>query len=247
MRLGVVIAIAGCGRVGFDSVVPSQLDGTAADTTVAASLIAWYPMDAITSTGITDATGHAQDGLCPIDLQGQPVCPTTVPGKIGNAVLFDGAKLLEVKGTPALMTTSGFTVAAWVNIAAAPTVRACVATKLLDYNFHDTWGLCIEPTRQVVFTTAANGVADVLLSTAAVGVAAWHHIAIRWDGMTKTISLDGIAVGTDRATCDFIDQSIFIAADFDSGGEEFAFSGAVDDLRIYDRALTELELAQLAQ
>jgi len=98
-----------------------------------------------------------------------------------------------------------------------------------------------------VFTTVASGVADALLSTAAVGVAAWHHIAIRWDGTTKTISLDGADVGTDQATCDFIDQSIFIGADFDSGADEFDYSGAVDDLRIYDRALTQLELAQLAQ
>jgi concanavalin A-like lectin/glucanase superfamily protein len=247
MRLGVVIAIAGCGRVGFDVGVPSHGDGMTTDTIVAAGLIAWYPMDAITATGIADATGRAQDGLCPIDSQGQPVCPTTVPGKIDNAVLFDGAHLLEVRATPALRTTSGFTVAAWVNITTAPAVRACVATKLLDYNFHDTWGLCIEPTRQLVFTTVANGAADALLSTAAVGVAAWHHMAIRWDGTTKTISLDGADVGSDRAACDFIDQSIFIGADFDSGTDEFDFSGAIDDLRIYDRALTQLELAQLAR
>jgi sialidase-1 len=123
----------------------------------------------------------------------------------------------------------------------------CVATKLLDYNFHDTWGLCIERSRQVVFTTVASGATDDLVSTAAVGVAAWHHIAIRWDGTTKTISLDGADVGSDTAPCDFIDQSIFIGADFDSGADAFDFSGGIDDLRIYDRALTKLEISQLTQ
>jgi len=243
----VLVVVAGCGRIGF---APQETggDGGPPDTTttLATGLVAWYPMDALTTTGIADATGNGHDGLCPINAQSIPVCPVVTPGKIGNAIRFDGSKLFEIKSTPALVTTSGFTVTAWIQIAQAPASRACVVTKEIGLNSYNTWALCIEPNQQVSFSTVTGTLQDDLTSTAIVGLAAWHHVAIRWDGTTKTIALDGADTGSDRATTDFDDQSIYIGAGFD-GADYADYTGLIDDIRIYDRPLTPAELGVLAQ
>ena len=239
------LVVAGCGRIGFD---PTQhSDGSAPlDVQMADALLAWYPMDEITATGITDATGRGHAALCPTAINGTD-CPSAVPGRIGNALSLDAMNLLEVASTPDLTTTRGFTVAVWVQIDAAPLSRACVTTKGLGAGVYNSWALCIEPSQQVFFYSVTGMTVDNLFSTATVGTGAWHHVAIRWDGATKTIAIDAVDAGSDTAPIDFDGQSVWIGTDVDSGASVSGYTGLADDLRIYNRALTPGELAMLAQ
>src|SRR5450432_3172885 len=52
-------------------------------------LIAYYPMESITSKTASDATGHGHDATC-------SSCPTVVAGHTGNGFSFDGTTRFDV-------------------------------------------------------------------------------------------------------------------------------------------------------
>ena len=54
---------------------------------VPTGLIAYYPMDVLSGTTITDETGRGHDGECSAD-----PCPTVKPGKIGGSYAFSGSR-----------------------------------------------------------------------------------------------------------------------------------------------------------
>ena len=72
---------------------------------------------------------------------------------------------------------------------------------------------------------------------------AWHLVAVTYDGTTVQLWLDGVMVGEDPKTLNTTGQSLLIGRKLGTTGEHF--EGAIDDIRIYDRALSDAELAML--
>ena len=93
-------------------------------------------------------------------------------------------------------------------------------------------------------------------STASINDGNWHHVAVTTSGSGTTLFIDGVALtggavdytSTTDTTAFFDDvsnpSSITIGA-YSSGGIGGEFSGLIDDVRIYDRALTTLDIDQL--
>lgn len=85
------------------------------------------------------------------------------------------------------------------------------------------------------------------LSAGSIGVNVWHHIAVTYDGTQVRFYIDGVFDGNEipvelvfgRAT-----QPLFIGADFPDDNQYF--DGRVDDIRVYNRALSAAEVATLA-
>lgn len=74
----------------------------------------------------------------------------------------------------------------------------------------------------------------------------WQHVALVWDGTTKTVYRDAVAIGSAPAARPIFDASPFvIGSDDENGVPKGFFSGSLDDLRIYDRALGPAEIAAL--
>ena len=77
----------------------------------------------------------------------------------------------------------------------------------------------------------------------------WHHIAGTYDGETMIIYLDGVEVGNVLKTVPFTqsDEILMIgrnyAADPSAG---YMFHGIMDELRIYNRALSDIEIKTFA-
>jgi hypothetical protein len=237
VRLAVVLVVAGCGRVAFDPIAPPL----PVDALLDPSLVAWYPLD----VAATDATGHGHDGACPARGEG---CPGPAVGQLAGANDFSGATMYEVPFAPELNTPNGFTVSAWLFITAAPATRGCAITKGQGPGVFNSWALCIEPDRSVFFYTVALGIENDQFSAEPLASDAFHHVAIRWDGIIKTIFLDGVNVGDSQPFpgIAFDDSSIFLGEDVDNGAPIAAFVGRVDDARVYNRALADSEIAALA-
>ena len=240
VRLVALVAVAACGRLDFDPNAAGDGASTADAEIVANGLVAYYKMDELAGNTAIDASGHGHDATC-------TSCPTVVRGQLGNAFAFDGAtEILQVPSMADLDTTSGFTVAAWVDYPAAPATRGCVVTKGLGTMFFNSWALCIEPTQTIFFYTVTGATPDALVSTAIVPTSAWHHVAITWDGTTKVSWLDAVDVIADDAVTDFDDQPIYLGSDLDNENIAAPYAGAVDDVRIYNRVLSRDELGLLA-
>lgn len=78
---------------------------------------------------------------------------------------------------------------------------------------------------------------------------AWHHLALTWDGSTLRMYIDGAVSGTTfsgtGALNDTSQNNFYIAND--EGGSGTFFNGLIDDVRIYNRALTGAEIDRLAE
>jgi hypothetical protein len=76
-----------------------------------------------------------------------------------------------------------------------------------------------------------------LLSQVIITDGQWHRIGLTWDGTNRTLYVDDVeaAKGT-QAGMPSSDRGLNIGAGKDLDSETF-FSGLIDDIRIYDRAI----------
>ena len=76
----------------------------------------------------------------------------------------------------------------------------------------------------------------------------WVHYAGVFDGSQKQLYVDGVRVGQ-YASADAVaydNHDIIIGGDENSGSFAYAWKGAIDELYIFDRALSADEIAKLA-
>jgi hypothetical protein len=241
-----LLLVASCGRINFGS-APGG-DAAVDAIPVSEGLVAFYPMEDLAkgdppSFQTADTTSHGHDVICEAS-----ACPKITTGRTGQAALFSASKQrLHTSGSPPdLETTSGFTVTAWISIPARPKARGCIATKALGAQQFNSWAICLEPNGTLFFYTVAGMKPDELFSQAPVSPDTWHHVAIRWTGAAKLVSLDGTDDAASMATTDFDGGLVSIGADLDSGATIAPFDGLIDEVRIYNRALSAGELATLA-
>jgi hypothetical protein len=236
---------------GDDRDAPGTVDGSAGDAagaidtappdadTLFDGLVAWYPMDDPAGV-VADATGHGHDGTC-------SACPEVMAGQIDGAYRFTLDRI-DVAGGGELDTTTAFTVAAWIQFAALPgSGYACVLGKQRAGNVFNTWQLCYQASNaRWYFLTQAAGT-NVIGHTPGPSQGVWYHVAIVWDGAGKALWVDGASVATSTQTgIDFDGSPILLGADEDNGTTTHYFDGFIDDVRIYNRALLEVEIARLA-
>jgi hypothetical protein len=254
----------GCGRVDAVPDAPAPVpDASAADAVLADAaldaaidaaidapgddgLVAWYRMDAFANLKAEDAVGP-HDGVCAAS-----ECPAVDPaGKIGGAYVFDGVDdLIRVASTPALETTSAFTVTAWINQAPGTAFGSCVLNKLFGTESGNSWQVCIDDVDgKLFFSTDGQGESNKQFSVDPIVVGDWYHIALWWNGSPtrplKRFYVNGNRLREDVTTVSFDDAAILIGADIDGGVPFARFPGRIDDVRIYNRALSESEILAL--
>lgn len=247
LRVLALFALCGCDILFQLQTVP-PVDARAdapADATIG-GLVAYYPMDDLGSTLSTcmkDPVGH-HDGAC---VGGEP---TVVAGAIGNAYKLDGVLNIRIANA-AELDTPGFTVAYWRNLVTSPAMKAdgyeCPVNRVYGTATDDSWQVCAESQGtywKVGETSSSSGVM--------VQVGEWHHVAITFDGAAFTIWLDGALLGSGTATVAIEPTDpIVLGMDLDGDGvgnfmPSATFDGLLDDLRLYNRALSPAEVAELA-
>jgi hypothetical protein len=142
---------------------------------------------------------------------------------------------------------SDFTWAAWANRGAASTVNEVILGNRYNgvgtVDFAPRQFIKLTPTQ---FEWHQNGNGNDNLNIDDLAVGEWHHHAIVKTGTTIDYYLDGVfsssrvlneAIGTESLP-------FFIGGNPGAPGGEF-FNGGIDDVRIYDNALSAAEIAAL--
>ena len=205
-----------------------------------ASLVAYYPLDGDAS----DAAGGHHGTISGT--------PDFVPGFEGQALdLASNATVPQYVSVPysADFAMNSFTVAAWINANDLDALRAILGTR---FNSDNTFDVKVEATR--VHGDIGDG--SVWLNTSVdidaahggvVGLNEWHHIAYAVDDATDTagLYLDGVL----SATVAFSGTPLFMKPDQElrignCSGTEY-MNGRIDEVRIYNRALSMAEVAGL--
>lgn len=217
---------------------------------IADGLIAYWPLDEGSGTITADVSGSGSEGA----VHGGP---NWVDGKFGSALEFDGSDDYVDCGNPSILDfgTSDFTISAWVN--STDVGGETVVAKGGDNSGGIRWRFRVYGTTpQIVLDDNATkrdppGSIDVTDGD-------WHHMLALRRGTSVRVYVDGVE---DPVTTGHSESTL--PADYDLSGTsqhnayigcltlhdtgEIAkfFAGVIDDVAIWNRALTPEEISFL--
>lgn len=172
--------------------------------------------------------------------------PKWVNGKFGGAMEFGGSDMVTVDDDAAL-DLEDFTLAAWVNTPKISGAWQIIASKENRNPTGRNYGLFGNINSGVVhysFTTNAGW--KSFDAKTAVTDGNWHHVAGTYDGSDFKLYLDGAvdAQTTPGTKPDNHDNFLFIGG-CDIGN--YWMTGTIDEVVIYNRALSEQEINELME
>ena len=156
--------------------------------------------------------------------------PETIPGEVNEALKFNGSSDDVEAEIPDDLLANGTTIELWFQQEAP-----------------SGWGIIIKISPDKIEVSIGGGTLSVWSAVGSFDAAdpysdgEWHHVAVPVSGDSITLYVDGEEVGETGGNLDFDAVSgVTIARD---PGYDF-WTGMVDEVRIYDRALSEAEILQ---
>lgn len=199
-------------------------------------LLLHLPMDEGSGCTSFDLVG-AHDGALMPSCPGE--APSWVDDEFGGLSFVGGYQDVVIEPSVELDSLSGVTVSAWVKH--APTTGNYVAIVDKRDTGADGFDLFFEPTSRLFarFNTATA------VSSEVVADGTWHHVAATYDGVQIALYVDGILDSSVPAEVGTIETegSLHIGRHF--AGPDFSFTGTMDDVMLYERALSAIELLGL--
>jgi hypothetical protein len=166
---------------------------------------------------------------------GKPKGTTVVDGKHGKARSFSGR--FDYVEIPAINIPSAITVAAWVYADRFVQNGFVVAKNPVNTQ----WALFFESDGYLKWR---GGGANAEVRCAPPSDRNWHHIAARQEGTTASLFVDGVLCSTASVPAIGNETGSITIGRF-NGVKYYYLNGRVDDVRIYNRALSDPEISQL--
>lgn len=206
---------------------------TSSDLTVVVSdgLVGWYPFNEGTGSAVADQSGRANNAA----VQGA----AWTAGVGGNALGFTNA-YVSVSVSSSLDLSTGMTLSAWVY----PTTLG--GWRDVIYRGNDTYFLEASSPANAGPVTGGTFASGPLVGPTPLPLNKWSHIASTFDGSTLRLFVDGVQVASRAETGPIANsptQPLTIGGDPSSGTY---FSGVIDEVRIYNRALNASEIVAVA-
>ena len=199
-----------------------------------AGLVGAWGFDESSGTSALDSSGLGNTGT----LSG----PTRTTGRYGGGLQFDGVNdWVTVADANSLDLTTAMTLEGWVRPAALGTVWRTVVIKeqpgQLVYALYAGTDTASRPSGHV-FTTSDRG----LLGPSALPLNTWSHLAMTWDGLTMRLYVNGTQVSSSALTGTAQTSSSALRIGGNAVWPEW-FNGVIDEVRVYNRALSAAEIA----
>ncbi|MHC4500128.1 MAG: LamG domain-containing protein, partial [Planctomycetota bacterium] len=202
--------------------------------------VGWWEFEEGGGSSVGDSSGYGNDGTAEGTF-------SWVQGRIGNgAMAFNDGRVL-VPDAPELRPAAEITAAAWVYYSATPSYSARVVVKGVDQGDRENFAVQVTDEDQLGwFVRDSNTTNHGLDSEDELRRNEWTHLAGTYDGNAVACYVNGqlsnsSTVGAVPLLQDTNELAIGDAVDVDR-----AFIGTVDDVQVYDYALSYAEVAYLA-
>jgi len=235
-----VIGVEGAGAAGTVYIDDIRLYGAAPAFVTPvepdpAGLVLYYPLDEGSGSVVADASGNGNDGT----IDG---APAWITGVSGSALGFESHRDYITTGTSLLNDLTEFTIACWLK----GDLSAADRSGLVGQNDCIEYG--VSASNNIQIWSAASGAVNLAWPYPA--ETEWHSVVAVADGQTVTLYLDGRpAVSGGTAITDTYGTSTF-PVNIGGGGIFDAtdnwLTGDIDEIYIYQRALSAAEVAGLA-
>lgn len=199
-------------------------------------LLGWWDLN----DGATDTLGKGNDGVV-----------TAAAATAGANSRANGAYSFTANSTTRIMLPrpkdytdlpqSGFSVSAWLKTTSTAVQQAIFSTASSGngLRFGHSNG---RPYYLIGNTSVREG---ALSTTGVVNDGQWHNLLLTFDnrsgGYVVTGFIDGVQAGSDTTTVTSIGPGTTSLIGSMTGASSSAFSGSIDDVRVYGRALTPTE------
>jgi len=226
------------GNLSGNSIIVTAITGGGGPV---AGLVAAYGFNEGTGVTSSDASGNNNTASLNTAIW-------AVQGKFGNALFFDGTSRVTVPDAPSLDLTTGMTLEAWVYPTVAgggefPAIMVKEAPPMPPYMLYGKIWLPTGPALPGMraFTTAAYVVSGGSVLPANI----WTHFAGTYDGATLRVYINGTQIAGLAATGALVNSTgqLSIGGNPAESNIEY-FRGLLDEIRIYNRALSVSEIQQ---
>lgn len=228
-RSAAQIKAAFSSRGGLDAVSSSQ--GAGNQKSLSDGLVGYWKMEE-SATPALDSSGNAQSGTW-------TASPTVAKGKFGSAISLASAssQYITIADTVPLSPTTSVSVSAWINPTTNVTSRSVVVK---DTAYRMTTNASSQLVCEVysggAWQTAATGATTLTTGS-------WQHIACTYDGKTLQGYVNGILDATSSISVAINDSAS--AVEIGRNVSANYFNGAIDEVHIYNRALSAQEVRSL--
>ncbi len=175
--------------------------------------------------------------------------PNWTAGQVGGALEFDGVDDYVDVGDPADgsldLGTGNFSISGWVKRDVLE-IHSSIYSKT-NYTDGLGYGLFINNDNHFYFRTGTTGwVKTAVLSNAMVTTGTWYHIVGVREDTTLKIYVNGSLDNSTTGTLRDVDNTVSaVIGRFYSNHDDYYHNGTIDDVLIYNRALSAEEVEQL--
>jgi hypothetical protein len=239
-------------QIGATSKIAKTLPGR---DSLTSGLVGWWTFDGPDMlTNVADRSGQGNTGNLILGLSGN-ISTTTAPGRVGQALSFDGVNdyvSIPDPGTGSILdfdTGSQITIAMWVN-----RTNNNILVSPIGKGTYSNYAFELDTARrpQFFYSDAQNLGAWQIYRTSAITNNEWHHLVFTYTFGTASSAqwyIDGVPIsgswvgGTGNVAPAKNNESLQIGR----WSTSEHFTGLIDDVRIYNRALSASEVATLYQ
>lgn len=214
-------------------------------------LVAYYPL----TTTAQDGSALGNNGV----LYGSPTWTTDRFGSTGSALTLDGVDdYIRVPDSTSLDLSTEWTLSAWVYLPVFASSQEYRIFYKSYYSSSSTFDggysmmLANYDSSLLGFFNNVNGSSFSYLLVNGFGTGAWHHLCIT--GHTSAMKiwgyLDGVRVGDRAISYSSLlsnARDLYIGRAYYASGNQTFYQGSMDDLRIFNRALSDAEVLALYQ
>jgi hypothetical protein len=201
--------------------------------------IAYYKLDETSGTTASDSSGNGKNGT----ITGTA---TWAAGKKNNALTLNGSNTYVSLPSGIVAGLTSFSFAAWVNPAALSNWM-----RVFDFGTGTSDYMFLTPQSgggwRFAITTSGNGSEQQLNYATAPSTGVWTHVAVTLTGTTGTLYVNGVQVAQNTSmtlnpsslgttTLNYLGKSQY---------SDPLFNGALDEVYIYNRALSATEVSNL--
>ncbi|MFP4401232.1 MAG: LamG-like jellyroll fold domain-containing protein [Candidatus Woesearchaeota archaeon] len=163
----------------------------------------------------------------------------------GNVLHLDGSSHVDIPYSNSLDITAQITISLWVNVQSSGSYPKLFVKQYQDPS-SDPWELYAIDlgsdgrTPRFMITDGVPSGHSVYLNGGVIPLDEWHHLLGTYDGSNASLYVDGILADSELASFSIGSNNMPIVMGANN------FEGHIDDVRLFNRALTQQEISSLA-
>ncbi|RLF58603.1 MAG: hypothetical protein DRN27_04935 [Thermoplasmata archaeon] len=205
------------------------------------NLVASWHFNEGTGSITYDSSGNGNDGI---------INGASWSNGVNNTALeFDGSDdYVQVPDSASLDMSDEITISTWVNFDSInPSQPPIIVMKRDDSGSGEVYKLGIADGDGSEFEIRFVG--DYLLAGGNIEIGNWYHLVGTYDGVHFRLYQDGLQVAESvyNGFISISDNDVYVGVDLDNWGFNQYLDGTIDEVRLYNRALTADEILTLYQ